>query len=260
MSNTTKAILVVSFGTSYRETREKTIDKIEQHIAAVYPDHRIYRAWTSKKIIRKLLQRDGMKICTVKEAMELMAKDGIREVIVQPTHIINGIENDSMKEEALACADDFDRLVFGDPLLTTEQDNWDIIEAIRREFSFLQDTEALVLMGHGTTHYANSVYAALDYAFKDKGCPNVFLGTVEAYPSMETLKKLLAARNPKKVYLAPFMIVAGDHASNDMSGNDSDSWKYQLEQEGYPVTCVLKGLGEYPAVHDMFVRHISEKL
>lgn len=260
MSNTTKAILVVSFGTSYRETREKTIDKIEQKIAAAYPDYRIYRAWTSKRIIRKLFQRDGMKVSTVKEVMELMVKDGIREVIVQPTHVINGIENDSMKEEALAYADGFDRLVFGNPLLSTEQDNWDIIEAIRQEFSFLKDTEALVLMGHGTAHYANSIYAALDYAFKDRECPNIFLGTVEAYPAMETLKKLLAARKPQKVYLAPFMIVAGDHASNDMSGDDSDSWKYQLEQEGYQVECILKGLGEYPAVHDMFVKHIAEKL
>lgn len=260
MSNTEKAILVISFGTSHPQTREKTIDRIEQKIADTFPDYQIYRAWTSKMIIRKLFQRDGVRVCTVKEAMELMVKDGIREVIVQPTHVINGRENDSMKDDILSYAGCFDRLVFGNPLLTTEQDNWDMIGAIRQEYSFLKDTEALVLMGHGTTHYANSVYAALDYAFKDKEFSNIYLGTVEAYPSIDTLKKMLARQKPEKIYLAPFMIVAGDHAVNDMSGDDPDSWKCQLEQEGYQVECILKGLGEYPAIQEIFIRHISDNI
>lgn len=260
MKETKKAILVVSFGTSYHDTREKTIDAIEEEIARSFPEYTIYRAWTSKMIMAKLLKRDGIRINNVKEAMEQMAADGITDVIVQPTHVINGIENDLMKEDALSYRSKFQSLSFGTPLLTSEQDNWEMIQAIADEFSYVKDEEALVLMGHGTTHYANSIYAALDYSFKDKGHKNIFLGTVEAYPSMETLLKMVCERNPKKIVLAPFMIVAGDHASNDMAGDDPDSWRCQFEKEGFPVECCLKGLGEYPAVRKIFVRHIRETM
>ena len=114
----------------------------------------------------------------------------------------------------------------------------------------------LVLMGHGTTHYANSVYAALDYRFKDRGYLNIFLGTVEAYPAIDTLLRIAAQRKPRTVILAPFMIVAGDHAQNDMSGDTGDSWRSRFEAAGFQVRCVMKGLGQYPAVHRMFIEHI----
>lgn len=253
-----KAILVVSFGTSFHQTREKTIDVIEKKIGDAFPDQKIYRAWTSKMIMAKLLKRDGIKINNVKEAMEQMRNDGITDVIIQPTHVINGIENDLMKEDALSYRDDFHSIAFGTPLLTSEQDSLDVIDAVAREFSDLKEDEALVLMGHGTTHYANSIYAALDYTFKDKGYPNIHLGTVEAYPSMETLLKMVKEQNPKKVKLAPFMIVAGDHARNDMAGDDPESWRCQFEAAGFEVECCLKGLGEYPAVQEIFIRHIRE--
>ena len=217
MERKTKAILVVSFGTSFHRTREKTIDRIEADIEAAYPDYQIYRAWTSKMIIAKLLRRDGVKVPTVAEAVEQMIADGITELIVQPTHVINGVENDLMKED-----------------------------------------EALVLMGHGTTHYANAIYAALDYTFKDMGYSRVFLGTVEAYPSMESLKKQIRALGPKCLILAPFMVVAGDHAIHDMSGQDEDSWRSQFEREGYEVVCQMKGLGEYPGVRQIYLEHVRE--
>ncbi|MCI6041875.1 sirohydrochlorin cobaltochelatase [bacterium] len=258
MMESKKAILVVSFGTSYNTTREKTIDVIEKKIDEAFPEQKIYRAWTSKMIMAKLLKRDGIKINNVKEAMEQMRNDGITDVIVQPTHVINGIENDLMKEDALSYRDDFHSIAFGTPLLTSEQDSLDVIDAVVKEFSDLKDHEALVLMGHGTTHYANSIYAALDYTFKDKGYPNVHLGTVEAYPSMQTLLRMVKEQKPKKVKLAPFMIVAGDHARNDMAGADPESWRCQFEAAGFEVECCLKGLGEYPAVQDIFIRHIRE--
>lgn len=260
MQNTKKAILVVSFGTSYNPTREKTIDVIEKEVAEAFPDYQVYRAWTSKMIMAKILKRDGVKINNVKEAMEQMLKDQVTEVIVQPTHVINGIENERMKEDALSYQKDFARISFGTPLLTSEQDSWDMIEAIHEEFSCLTEDEDLVLMGHGTTHYANSIYAALDYSFKDKGYANIHLGTVEAYPSMETLLKKVTERNPRKVYLAPFMIVAGDHARNDLAGNDPDSWLCQFQAKGFSVVCCLKGLGEYPAVRKLLIRHVQDAL
>ncbi|MBS6196257.1 MAG: sirohydrochlorin cobaltochelatase [Clostridiales bacterium] len=260
MNQSKKAILVVSFGTSYHDTREKTIDVIENEIGNAFPDYQIYRAWTSKMIMAKILKRDGVKINNVKEAMEQMKADGITDVIVQPTHVINGIENDLMKEDALSYRDDFHSITFGTPLLTSEQDNWDMIEAISGEFPELDDTKALVLMGHGTTHYANAIYAALDYSFKDKGHSNIYLGTVEAYPSMETLLKMVKEKSYQQVILAPFMIVAGDHATNDMAGDDPDSWRCQFEEHGFGVDCRLKGLGEYPAVRELFVRHVKEAI
>lgn len=255
---TKKAILAVSFGTSFEDTRKLTIDAIEADFAAAYPDCRVYRAWTSKMIIRKIAKRDGIQIPTVREAMEQMHADGITDVIVQPTHVINGIENDLMKEDALSYRDKFSSIVFGNPLLTTEEDSDAVIRAIAEEFSFLGEKDALILMGHGTTHYANSIYAALDYKFKDLGYPNIFLGTVEAYPSMESLKRQLRAFAPQRLVLAPFMIVVGDHARNDMAGDDPESWYSQFTAEGYSVDCVLKGLGEYSSIRALLCRHIAD--
>ena len=255
-TETKKAILAVSFGTSHEDTRKVTIDAIEDSMRQAFPEYPVYRAWTSKMIIRKLKNRDNIIVPTVKEAMEQMAADGITDVLVQPTHVINGIENDRMKEDALSFQDSFHSISFGDPMLTTEDDSHKVIAAIAREFSHITKDQALVFMGHGTTHFANSIYAALDYTFKDKGYHNFFLGTVEAYPSMESLKKMVKAYRPKEVVLAPFMIVAGDHAKNDMAGDDPESWYSQFKDEGYEVKTVLKGLGEYEGIRSLFIDHI----
>ena len=258
MSDTTKkAVLAVSFGTSHNDTREVTIDAIEKDMQAAFPEYPLYRAWTSKMIINKVNKRDNVHIDTVKEAMERMRADGITDVLVQPTHVINGIENDIMKEEALSYRENFHSISFGDPLLTSEQDNREVIEAVAVEFSHLKEDEVLVLMGHGTTHYANSIYAALDYTFKDRGHKNIFLGTVEAYPSMDSIMKLVKEYDPSKVVLAPFMIVAGDHAKNDMAGDDPESWYSQFKDAGYEVEAVIKGLGEYPGIRKILVNHLK---
>lgn len=251
-----KAILVVSFGTSYEETRKKTIDCIEQEIQAAYPEYQVYRAWTSKMIMKKLKARDGIHIMNVREAMEQMEKDGIEEVIVQPTHVMNGYENDLMTEDAKAYSSHFSRVAIGAPLLTSMEDQTRIIKAVAENLPVEKD-EALILMGHGTEHFANSIYAALDYQFKDMGYPNIFVGTVEGYPELENVKKLLKKAGLKKIALAPFMIVAGDHATNDLAGNEEDSWKSLLEAEGYEVRCILKGLGEYPQVRSLLAEHIA---
>lgn len=255
-AETKKAILAVSFGTSHNDTRKVTIDAIERDMQEAFPDYMLYRAWTSKMIIKKLKNRDNVHVFTVREAMEQMKKDGITDVLIQPTHVINGIENDLMKEDALAYRDDFHSITFGDPLLTSAEDNLAVIQAIADEFSGLAQDQVLVLMGHGTTHYANSIYAALDYTFKDKGYKNIFLGTVEAYPSMESLMRMVKEYNPSKVVLAPFMIVAGDHAKNDMAGDDPDSWYSQFKAAGFEVEPVIKGLGEYTGVRSLLVEHL----
>ena len=148
--------------------------------------------------------------------------------------MINGIENDLMKEDALS----YRRIslhFLWRSFAYQRTGQLDVIQAIADEFSYLKKDQVLVLMGHGTTHFSNSIYAALDYTFKDKGYPNIFLGTVEAYPSMETLLKMISSYHPSKVILAPFMIVAGDHAKNDMAGDDPESWYSQFKSAGYEV-------------------------
>ncbi|MDO4542065.1 MAG: sirohydrochlorin cobaltochelatase [Bacillota bacterium] len=250
-----KALLVVSFGTSYDSTREKTIDKLEEELSAAFSECTLYRAWTSKMIIKKILKRDGIKINTVTEAMERMLADGIEDVLIQPTHILSGVENDLMTEEALAFEDRFAKSSFGEPLLMYTDDFLATVKAVAEEFKELPANEALVFMGHGTTHQANSVYAALDYIFKAEGYKNIFIGTVEGYPDFDTMLKMLKETEYKKVTLAPFMVVAGDHATNDMAGEDEDSWKSQLEDSGYDVHCVLKGLGEYSGIRQIFIDH-----
>lgn len=143
------AILAVSFGTSHADTREKTIDRIEEDIQKAYPDDKVYRAWTSKMIIKKIWNRDGVKIFNVKEAMEQMKADGIKNVLVQPTHVINGIENDLMQEDVKAYADAFESISFGTPLLTTEEDNIRVAKAVAEDLQPGKEN-ALVLMGHGS--------------------------------------------------------------------------------------------------------------
>ena len=260
MSDTAKkGILVVSFGTSHEDTRAVTIDAIEKEIGAAFTDCKVYRAWTSKMILARISKRDHIHYDNVTEAMERMKKDGITDVIIQPTHVMNGVENDLMKKDVLACADHFQSVKFGAPLLTTEEDNEYVVKAVADEFPVIKDKEtALVLMGHGTEHYANAVYAALDYRFKDMGYENVIVGTVEGYPEIDQVLKQLGKCGVKKVVIAPFMIVAGDHAKNDMAGEEEDSWKNIISKAGYEVQTVLKGLGEYESIRKLFVEHARE--
>ena len=259
MTEKQKEILVVRLGTSYEETRKKTIDQIENDMAEAFPAYAIYRAWTSGMIRAKLLKRDGIRIYDVREALEAMAADGIREVVVQPTHVINGIENDQMKADVAAYADRFARIGIGTPVLTTARDSKCVIDAIVKELHPAED-EALVLMGHGTEHYADAVYAALDYQFKDLEHSNIFMGTVEGYPTLESVMRLVKKAGYQKVILAPFMIVAGDHANNDLAGDEEDSWKSIFERAGFSVRCVLKGLGEYADIRKLRLSHAEKAM
>ena len=168
--------------------------------------------------------------------------------------MITGFESDAMKEKVLAHKKDFDSVIICDSLMVTKQDKEEVCQAMASEYHPGSD-EVLLFMGHGTEHVANELYPEMDGLFKHFGYSNMHMGTVEGDFSIESFLDELKELHPAHIHLAPFMIVAGDHATNDMSGEDDDSWKSILEREGYSVTCTLKGLGEIQAIRDIFIRH-----
>lgn len=252
------AILVVSFGTSHLDTLEHTIGAIEQSIAVRFSEYKVYRAFTSNMIIRKLKKIEDMSIPTVEEALEQILQDGAEQVWIQPTHIINGIENDRMLEIVMKYTDRFSKIRVGKPLLSGSEDYKKVVHAIM-DTTNLEENEILILMGHGTDHHADSAYPALEYTFHLLGYKQVLVGTVEGYPNLRDVMTKLAVSEFKKVVLRPFLVVAGDHAKNDMAG-DEDSWKVTLLREGYQVRTVMQGIGEIEGIQNIFVEHIEEMM
>lgn len=249
-----KAILVVSFGTSYHETRKKTIEACENKIKESFKDYDFYRAFTSGMIINKLKKRDNMFIDNPSEALEKLYNAGYQEVVVQSLHIICGDEYNKLKDMVAEYEDKFDKISIGRPLLTYIDDYRETVEAVKKDLDKMDIDEAVVFMGHGTEHESHSSYPAIEYMFRDYGI-NAFVGTVEGYPELEQVIKKLKNRNIKTVDLLPFMLVAGDHAINDMASDEEDSWKTILEKEGFNVKVHVKGLGENPYIQEKFKNH-----
>ena len=255
-----RAILAVSFGTSYADTCAKTIEALEQEMQKTYPQCPVYRAWTSGMIRRKVEKRDGVHIFSVKEALEQMHRDGITEVAVQPTHVLNGIENDRMLETIAEARHDFEAIAVGNPLLTTQEDLERVTSLLKSIWNPAEE-EMVVFMGHGTEHDSDMAYAALNYRFWINGCEkSMVMGTVEGYPGIEEVLETVVKAGVRTVILTPFMIVAGDHANHDLAGEEEDSWKSQFEKAGYSVKCVLKGLGEYEEFRQIFVDHLADAM
>lgn len=257
-----KAILVVSFGTSYNESRAATIGAIEAAISDAFTDFEVRRAFTSQIIINKLKSRDNEQIDNVEEAMNRLVDDGVKTLVVQPTHVMNGFEYDEMVEAVTPFKDKFDTFSIGAPLLSSDADYAELASIIVEETALYNvDKTAVVFMGHGTEHPANATYAKLDGVVKAMdAAKNYHIGTVEAEPTLEDIMAEVAKTDATKVVLLPLMIVAGDHANNDMAGDEEDSWKTQFKGEGYEVECVLKGLGEYAGIQKMFVEHTQDAI
>lgn len=251
-------ILVVSFGTSYNDSREITIGAIEKALQDANPDYEVRRAFTSQIIIDKLKERDNIGIDNVQEAMDRLVADGVKEVVIQPTHVMSGFEYDDVVEEVNKYVDKFDSLKIGKTLLAEDADYDTLIEALKEETAqYNEEGTAIIYMGHGTEHEANATYAKLQEKITAAGLDNYFIGTVEAEPSLEDVIAMAKEYGAKKVVLLPLMIVAGDHANNDMAGDEDDSWKTAFENEGFEVECVIKGLGQYAGVQKMIVDHAA---
>jgi sirohydrochlorin cobaltochelatase len=257
-----KAILVVSFGTSYPETRKLTIEAVEDKIRAEFPDYVVRRAFSSKTIMKKIAQEEGIIIDSPRSALERLMAEGFEQVLVQPLHIIAGYEYD----ELIKVIDDyktrnvFDKIALGEPVLYAGDKECGVVDdytaavkALKKQLPRLRDDEAVVLMGHGTRHAANVSYALFQEKLDEDGL-NVFIGTVEASPSLEVIKNRLQAKHIKRVTLMPYMLVAGDHAQNDLAGDEDDAWKVQLHEAGYKMDVYMHGLGENSAYQDIYVR------
>lgn len=258
---TKPVILVVSFGTSYNESREKTIGAVEKAIASACPAYEVRRAFTSQVILDILRQREKLIIDNVEQALERLIRDGVETLVVQPTHVMSGFEYDDMMAVMKRYQNRFQFLGIGAPLLASNSDYDKLITALMDETAdWDQSDTAVIFMGHGTEHKANYVYSELQNKFIAAGADNYFIGTVEAKPSLEDMIAAVKAGGYARVVLEPLMVVAGDHANHDMAGDGKDSWKAALEQEGFQVETIVKGLGEIKAVQQIYVEHVKKAI
>lgn len=256
-----KAMLLVSFGTSYEETRAKTIDVIEAKVRAAFPDCAHYCAWTSKRIINKVRAERGERHDTVEEALARMEADGVRDLVVATTCLMEGhemakiraaVERWSAERQCPTC--------IAEPLLASSEDRAVLARCLSDEFSFVGDSDAVMMMGHGSRDASNSVYVQIQEELHKLGRTNFFVATVEGDLTFDDAWPAVRETGPGRVYLTPLMIVAGDHACNDLAGDDEDSWASLIRARGVEVQPVLRGLGEYAGVQQMVCDHANDAL
>lgn len=273
-----KEILVVSFGTSYNDSRVADIKGIEDAIQAAFPDWSVRRAFTAQIIINHVQARDGEFIDNVDQALQRAVDNGVKQLVVQPTHLMHGAEYDELMESVKAFADKFEAVAVAEPLLgevgndatVINEDKAAVAEAIvsaalaETDYAAMEDAAndgtAFVFMGHGTAHVAKVTYSQMQTQMNTLGYNNVFIGTVEGEPeetACENVIEAVSAAGYKNVVLRPLMVVAGDHANNDMAGDEEDSWKTMFLDSGAfdSVDCQIAGLGSIKAVEDLYVAH-----
>lgn len=254
-----KEILVVSFGTSYSNSRHVTIGAIEDAIREAYPDYQVRRAFTAQIIIDKLKKEENIEIDNVKQALDRAVANGVKTLVVQPTHLMNGLEYNDLKKELDKYKDKFDKIALGKPLLTSDEDFKQVIAAITNDTKeYLDGETAICFMGHGTQADSNKVYATLQEKLKAAGYNDYFVGTVEAKPSVDDLiAQVKESGKYKRVILQPLMVVAGDHANNDMAGDGEDSWVSKFKAAGFEVKPVLRGLGQNYDIQKIYLEHLK---
>lgn len=256
-----KELLVASFGTSFNDNRRLTIGAIENAMEEAFPDYSVRRGFTAQIIIDHVERRDGIHIDNMDEALERAISNGVKTLVVQPTHLMNGLEYDELTGQLAEYADSFEQVAVGEPLLTSDDDFNRVMKAIVEATAEYDDGEtAICFMGHGTEAASNEVYGKMQDLLKANGYDNYYMGTVEAEPSLEDVLTAVQAGDYKKVVLEPLMIVAGDHANNDMAGDEEGSWKTEFENAGYEVTCILRGLGELPEIQQILVEHAQKAI
>ena len=276
-------LLVVSFGTSFNDSRAADIKGIEDALQEAYPDWSVRRAFTAQIIINHVQARDGEKIDNMQQAMDRAVANGVKNLIVQPTHLMHGAEYDEMMEMVDSCRDKFESVAVAEPLLgevgadaaAINSDKEAVAKAITAAavkdagYASLDDAAAdktaFVFMGHGTSHTAKVSYSQMQTTMQTLGYDNVFIGTVEGEPeetACENVIEAVKAAGYTKVVLRPLMVVAGDHANNDMAGEDEDSWLSQFKASGAfaSVDCQIAGLGEIKDIQQLYIDHTKAAL
>lgn len=251
-------LLVVSFGTSSAGSREMNIGAVEQVIEDAAPDRfSVRRCFTSQMVINIIRKREGVTIDNITEALERAVNNGVRTLAVQPTHIMSGYEYDKLRSVLTEYSDRFERTATGDPLLTTEEDFSRVADAMGAACAGYDDGRtAVVLMGHGTDAGSNSVYTELQEIMNSKGMTDYYIGTVEASPSIDDVLDAVASGGYGRVVLRPLMLVAGNHAVNDMADpEDPESWYSRFRAAGYEVECIIEGMGQIPEIQDIYADH-----
>ena len=269
-------LLVVSFGTSYNDSRVNDIKSIEDALQEAYPDWSVRRAFTAQIIINHIQARDGEKIDNMTQALERAVANGVKNLVVQPTHLMHGAEYDEMCAAIDAYRDNFDSVSIAEPLLGEVGSDASVINADKEavakavaaaavEASGFDSLEAakeagaaFVLLGHGTAHVAKVSYSQMSTQMQQLGYENVFIGTVEGEPeetACESVIEEVRAAGYTTVILRPLMVVAGDHANNDMAGSDDDSWKPMFEDAGFTVDCQIAGLGGIVDIQALYIAH-----
>ena len=249
-------ILLVAFGSS-KASAQVSFENIDRKTKAAFPAVPVRWAYTSS-IIRQKLAQQGQHLDSPEVALAKMMEDGFTHVAVQSLHTIGGAEYHDLRRtvSAFRLMGEFKRIILGYPLLSTQEDMRQAVKSILANIPReRKKNEAVILMGHGTHHPSNAFYAALMFQLQLED-PNIFVGTVEGYPEIGLIKKLLLEKKIKKAYLMPFMSVAGDHAQNDMAGDEDDSWKSILTKAGITCIPILKGTAEYDNFVDIWVSHI----
>ena len=271
-------LLVVSFGTSFNDSRTADIGGIEKALQTAYPDWSVRRAFTAQIIINHVQARDDEKIDNMDQALQRAVDNGVKNLVVQPTHLMHGAEYDELTEAVESYKDKFESVSIAEPLLGEVGDSDDAVNDDKKAVAEAITTEAVktagyddldaaeadgtafVFMGHGTSHTAKISYSQMQSQMNDLGYDNVFIGTVEGKPedtACEAVIEKIKEAGYKKVVLRPLMVVAGDHANNDMAGDDEDSWKSQFEASGAfdKIDTQIAGLGEIAAIQDLYVAH-----
>ena len=271
-------LLVVSFGTSFNDSRAEDIGGIEKALQKAYPDWSVRRAFTAQIIINHVQARDGEKIDNMDQALQRAVDNGVKNLIVQPTHLMHGAEYDELSEAVASYSDKFESVSIAEPLLgevgsaddSVNNDKEAVAKAVTAEAvktagyesldAAKEDGTAFVFMGHGTSHTAKISYSQMQNQMNALGYDNVFIGTVEGEPedtACEAVIEKIQEAGYKKVILRPLMVVAGDHANNDMAGDDDDSWKSQFEASGVfdSIETQIAGLGQIPVIQDLYVSH-----
>lgn len=256
-----KAVVVVSFGTTFDEAREKDIGGIENAVTKAFPNRDFYRAFTSYIVMERLEKNKGIKVNDLQTVLAQLKKDGYKDILIQPAHLLHGEEFEvKVMPTVKKFQKQFDRVVVGNPFMTNDEDFAIAAAAVATQFPVLEKGEGIVLMGHGSPRDNNKsfgrTYNILQKCFDDMGLP-VVVGVVEEVdsPNVEAVLELVKERGYKTVHMFPLMIVAGDHAHNDMYGDEADSWKTLIEAMGVKTVGHLGGIGRNVAVQNIYVQH-----